>query len=264
LGIGYWVLGFGYWVLDIGYWICANSQPPTTKVQQPTTNNQQPTSNNQQPTTNNQQPTTNHQQPTTNNQPPMTKIAMLASGSGTNVENFINYFRDHPVIEIALVVCDRDGAYVRARARKYGIPEVLVSGPGWKDPDALRALFTNHRIDFLVLAGFLRLVPHGLIADFPDRILNIHPALLPDFGGKGMYGMHVHRAVIESGVRESGISIHLVNERYDEGRVLFQARIRLAAGESPESLAARIHALEYAHYPAVVEGYVQEYNYGFS
>ena len=191
-----------------------------------------------------------------NTQHPKTKIAMLASGSGTNVENFIHFFRDHPVVEIALVVCDREGAFVRERARKHGIPEVLVPGPAWKDPNALKSLFAGYRIDYLVLAGFLRLVPQELIAAYPGRILNIHPALLPDFGGKGMYGMHVHRAVIEAGARESGISIHLVNDRYDEGRVLFQAKVHLEAGESPESLAEKVHALEYAHYPAVVESWV--------
>lgn len=186
------------------------------------------------------------------------RLAMLASGSGTNVENFIRYFRDHPVIEVALVVSDRKDALVLERARRHGIPRVHVPGSDWKDPGRIINLLSDQGIDCLVLAGFLRLVPPPVVKAWPDRIVNIHPALLPDFGGKGMYGMHVHQAVIASGAAESGISIHLVNERYDEGQVLFQARLPVEAGETPESLAGKIHALEYRYYPAVVESWLTE------
>jgi len=186
-----------------------------------------------------------------------TRIAMLASGSGSNVENFVGYFDNHPSVEIALVVCDRPGAYVLDRAGRLGIPSELIPGPGWQEPAPIIQKLRARKIDFLVLAGFLRLVPPGILRKYPDRILNIHPALLPAFGGKGMYGMHVHRAVIASGARESGVSIHLVNERYDEGRILFQARVDIAPDDSPESLAEKVHVLEYAHYPRVVEQYIQ-------
>ena len=186
-----------------------------------------------------------------------TRIAMLASGSGSNVENFVGYFDNHPSVEIVLVVCDRPGAYVLDRAGRLGIPSELIPGPGWQEPAPIIQKLRARKIDFLVLAGFLRLVPPGILRKYPDRILNIHPALLPAFGGKGMYGMHVHRAVIASGARESGVSIHLVNERYDEGRILFQARVDIAPDDSPESLAEKVHVLEYAHYPRVVEQYIQ-------
>ncbi len=183
-------------------------------------------------------------------------IAMLASGSGTNVENFIQYFHKHPTIKIALVVSDREKAFVLERARNHKIPGEVIPGPLWKDAGRPAQVFSAYRIDYLVLAGFLRMIPAGLIEMFPKRILNIHPALLPAFGGKGMYGMHVHRAVIDSGASESGISIHRVNAFYDEGKVLFQARVPVHPTDTPETLAEKIHQLEYKHFPEVVEMYV--------
>lgn len=180
-------------------------------------------------------------------------IAMLASGSGTNVENFIHYFHKHPTIKIALVVSDREKAFVLERARNHGIPREVIPGPLWKDAGRPAQVFSAYKIDFLILAGFLRMIPAGLIELFPKRILNIHPALLPAFGGKGMYGMHVHRAVINSGASESGISIHLVNAFYDEGKVMFQARVPVHPTDTPETLAEKIHQLEYKHFPEVVE-----------
>ena len=182
-----------------------------------------------------------------------TRIAMLASGSGTNVENFINYFSGHPGIEIALVVTDRMNAPVRQKARKAGIAEVYIPPDNWSDQAAVMPVFRKHQIHFVVLAGFLRLVPQFLVQHFDRAMVNIHPALLPGFGGRGMYGMHVHRAVIASGESRSGISIHWVNEHYDQGAMIFPAEISLSGDETPETLASRIHQLEYQHYPRVVE-----------
>jgi len=184
------------------------------------------------------------------------RIAMLASGTGTNVENFIRYFARHAQIDISLVVSNKADALVLSRAVNAGIPHLVIRNDQWNDPDLVLGIFTESRIDFIVLAGFLILVPAFLIRQYPDKIINIHPALLPQFGGKGMYGRHVHKAVLESGNPLSGISIHLVNERYDEGRLLFQTTLAVDPADTPESLATKIHKLEYEHFPRVVEAYI--------
>lgn len=184
--------------------------------------------------------------------PSRRRIAILASGSGTNAQRLMEHFRGHPRLEVALVGCDRPDAGVVRRAWEAGVPVLLFNGALLRDGTVLREL-QGQRIDLIVLAGFLRLVPAELVRAFPDRIVNIHPALLPKFGGRGLYGEHVHRAVLEAGETESGITIHLVNERYDEGRPLFQARCPVLPGDTADTLAARIHALEHAHYPRVVE-----------
>jgi len=178
---------------------------------------------------------------------------MLASGRGTNVANFIEHFKLHDLIEVALVVSDNPEAQVLERAAKAKIPHVLVRRDQWSDPDLVLGLFRENQIDFIVLAGFLLKVPDFLLSAFPDRVVNIHPALLPKYGGKGMYGMRVHEAVINHGETESGISIHFVNESYDEGPVLFQARCPVLGDDTPEILAMRVQQLEYQHYPKVVE-----------
>jgi phosphoribosylglycinamide formyltransferase 1 len=185
------------------------------------------------------------------------RVAMLASGSGTNVENFIKFFKSHAFIEISLVISNRADAFVLERAVRNGIDREVIAREMWKNGQVPVEVLNKHHIDFIVLAGFLLLVPESIIKEFPDRIVNIHPALLPDFGGKGMYGMRVHEAVIDSGVGESGISIHLVNGRYDEGQVLFQARVAVLPGDTPQTLAQKVHQLEYAHYPRVVEDYIR-------
>ncbi len=181
---------------------------------------------------------------------------MLASGNGTNVDNFIRYFSGHPKIEIALVISNNPRAYVRERARKANIPHLIIPADQWHDEKKIREVFSGAGIDIIVLAGFLLLIPENLIKMYPGKILNIHPALLPAYGGKGMYGMHVHRAVIDANEKHSGISIHLVNEKYDEGRILFQEKVAVEAGETPESLAAKVQQLEYRYYPRVVESYI--------
>ena len=185
----------------------------------------------------------------------MVRIAILASGSGTNAQKLMEHFHGHPSAEVALVCSDKHRAGVVQRAWDMGVPSYLFNGAELSDGTFLREL-DDFRIDLVVLAGFMRLIPTEMVRAFRDRIINIHPALLPKYGGKGMFGEHVHRAVLAAGEKESGITIHLVNERYDEGQVLFQAACPVLPGDDADALAARIHALEHAHYPVVVEGVV--------
>ena len=182
----------------------------------------------------------------------MKRIAILASGSGSNAQRLIEHFAASAVAEVVLVGCDQPAAGVLQRAWDLGVPSYLFNSAQLRDGTVQRELLAQ-RIDLVVLAGFLRLIPADIVRAYPGRIVNIHPALLPDHGGKGMYGHHVHQAVIAAGQRESGITIHLVNERYDEGEHLFQARCPVLPDDTPETLAGRIHALEHAHYTAVVE-----------
>ena len=180
-------------------------------------------------------------------------LAILASGNGSNAACFIRYFHDHPDIRVGLIVSNNASAYVLNRAREAGLPGEVVPGPEWNNEEKIKALFKGYHINAVVLAGFMRLIPPFLIRMFPGRIFNIHPALLPDFGGKGMYGMHVHRAVLESGAEKSGITVHRVNEEYDKGHILFQKEVEIAPSDTPESLAAKVQQLEHYYYPRVVE-----------
>lgn len=182
----------------------------------------------------------------------MLRIAILASGSGTNAQKLMDHFHGHPRIEVALVACDKHQAQVLQRAWDAHVPSYLFNGAQLRGGALLDEL-QAFRIDLLVLAGFMRLIPPELVRAYPDRIINIHPSLLPKHGGKGMYGDHVHEAVIAAGDQETGITIHLVNERYDEGRVLFQEKCPVLPGDDVAALAQRVHALEHAHYPLVVE-----------
>lgn len=186
----------------------------------------------------------------------MLRLALLASGSGSNAQRLLDHFRGHAQAEVALVGTDRSKAGVVQRAWDAGVPVYTFSGAQLKSGEVQRELI-GQRIDLIVLAGFLRLVPAELVQAFPDRILNIHPGLLPRFGGHGMYGIHVHEAVLAAGEKQSGITIHRVNERYDEGEHLFQATCPVLPGDTPATLAARVLALEHEHYPLVVEKQVQ-------
>lgn len=181
------------------------------------------------------------------------KLSILASGSGTNAENIARYFKNHEEIEVAKILTNKRDAYVLERARKLGIPSAVFSRAEFKEGSFLQQMEAS---DYLILAGFLWLIPDSLIVSFQDRIINIHPALLPKFGGKGMYGSRVHQSVIESGESQSGITIHLVNEEYDKGRHLFQAKCDVLEKDTAESLAKKIHELEYAHFPRVIEEYI--------
>ncbi|MCO6485739.1 MAG: phosphoribosylglycinamide formyltransferase [Saprospiraceae bacterium] len=181
------------------------------------------------------------------------QLALFASGTGSNVRNLYAYFRDRPDVQIALLVCNRPDAPVVTFARETGIPVRIVSREEWSRPDGLVEELQQAGLTGIVLAGFLWLIPEALIRAFPNRILNLHPALLPKYGGKGMYGMRVHEAVLEAGEKESGITVHYVNGRYDEGAILFQARCPVLSGDTPESLADRIHQLEHQWLPVVID-----------
>lgn len=185
----------------------------------------------------------------------MKRIAVFASGSGTNAENLINYFRQNDGADISLILTDNPKARVLERAAKYSVPTVTFSREELREGKVLDKLVKN-KIDFIVLAGFLSLVPRGITEHYQGRIVNIHPALLPAYGGKGMYGMKVHQAVIDAGEEESGITIHYVNENYDDGDIVFQARTEVFGDDTPEDLAERVHALEYKYYPQVVDDLV--------
>jgi len=188
----------------------------------------------------------------------MNNIAIFASGSGSNAENLIRYFRTHPSGRVEMVLTNRPGAGVIARARALGVETVVFDRSKFYDTNEITGLLLERGIDFVVLAGFLWLVPGHLLDGYRGRVVNIHPALLPRYGGKGMYGRHVHEAVIASGDRESGITIHHVNQRYDEGDIIFQAKCPVEPGDTAESLASRVHELEYAHFPVVVEKLLEQ------
>jgi len=183
----------------------------------------------------------------------MKKLAIFVSGSGTNMQRIANYFKNHPQIEMSLVVCNNPDAGAIARAESLGIPLMMIDKKSFKNPEPLTAELFKKQIDWIILAGFLWLIPKVLIQAYPNKIVNIHPALLPAYGGKGMYGEKVHQAVIQNGEKQSGITFHFVNEQYDAGAIIFQQQLELQADETPESLARRIHELEYKYYPEVIE-----------
>ena len=183
----------------------------------------------------------------------MKNIAIFASGSGTNAENMARYFANNELIKVALVLSNHVDAGVHARVNAWGVPSFTFSKEEFAAATPILAKLAEYAVDFIVLAGFMSKIPDALLDAFPDRIVNIHPALLPKFGGKGMYGHHVHEAVLAAGESESGITIHYVNAHYDEGKILFQAACPVLTDDTPDTLAQRVHQLEYAHYPRVVE-----------
>ena len=181
----------------------------------------------------------------------MIRIALFASGSGSNVENIIRHFSNSRELEFPLVISNRSEAYVHERVKKFMIPSYFFKKDDFENGRVLKFL-QERNIDLIVLAGFLLKVPVNILKAYPDRIINIHPALLPKFGGKGMYGSYVHEAVVASGEKETGITIHFVNEYYDEGRIIFQAKCPVLHDDSPDDVATKVHALEYEHFPRVV------------
>jgi len=183
----------------------------------------------------------------------MKRISIFASGSGTNAENIINYFSSNPGVSIPLILANKPDAYVLERAKKYNIPTYVFNRETFYNTDDVSNKLLEVNTDMIVLAGFLWLVPDIILKSFPDRIINIHPALLPKYGGKGMYGMRVHETVIASGDKETGISIHFVNEKYDEGKIIFQAKCQIEEHDTPDTIAQKVHALEYEHFPKVIE-----------
>ena len=184
------------------------------------------------------------------------RIAVFASGSGTNAEQIFKYFKNHPRIEVGLLLSNRPDAYALERAKNHHVKTLVFTRQQFNDAELIAGTLKDAGITHIVLAGFLWLVPEYLLKAFPNRIINIHPALLPKYGGKGMYGSKVHEAVKASGDLETGITIHLVNSNYDEGKILFQGRCPLLKDQSPEEIAACVHKLEYEHYAPVIEQWI--------
>lgn len=180
-------------------------------------------------------------------------IVLFASGSGSNVENIYNYFSKTKSANVTHLFCNKPDAFVLERAKKLNIPSTVFSKSDFYDSDSVLSKLKELNTDLIVLAGFLWLTPPNIIKNFTDKIINIHPALLPKFGGKGMYGMRVHEAVVANKEPETGITIHFVNEKYDEGKILFQAKVKVDVSDSVEEIANKIHQLEYLHFPQEIE-----------
>jgi phosphoribosylglycinamide formyltransferase-1 len=180
-------------------------------------------------------------------------IAIFASGAGSNARKIIDHFRDDRSIHVALIVCNKPGAGVLQIAAAENIETLLIDKDRFLNQDGYVDELKRRQMDFIVLAGFLWKIPATLIEAFPNKIINIHPALLPKYGGKGMYGAKVHEAVISNGESESGITIHYVDGHYDNGDIIFQASCKILPGDTADNLAAKIHELEHKHYPQVIE-----------
>lgn len=181
------------------------------------------------------------------------KIVVFASGSGSNAEQIIQHFANQPNIRVAKIYVNKPDAFVIERAKRHQIETKVFDRSYFLSHQGLISELSLENPDLIVLAGFLWKIPEMIVKAYPNKIINIHPALLPKFGGKGMFGMHVHRAVIATGESESGITIHYVNENYDEGAIIMQAKFSVAPSETPESLAQKIHKLEHQHYPVAIE-----------
>lgn len=188
----------------------------------------------------------------------ITRVAIFASGAGSNAARIIAYFKKKPHIKIDLVVCNKPGAGVINVATSNNIDVLMITRDNFIDGEELTESLKQRGISFIVLAGFLWKVPPRLIEAFPNRIINIHPALLPAYGGKGMYGAKVHTAVIANGEKESGITIHYVDEVYDNGDIIFQGRVPVTREDTPETLAQKIHELEHRHFPKVIERLIEK------
>jgi len=182
----------------------------------------------------------------------MKNIAIFASGSGSNAENIIKHFKAKNV-HVKLILSNKKDAYVLKRAENHNIPVLVFNRDSFYNTDQVLIILLSLEIDLIVLAGFLWLIPEYLIKAYPNKIINIHPALLPKYGGKGMYGINVHKAVIENKEKESGISIHYVNPVYDDGQIIFQAKCKVKATDTPEELAKKVHQLEYEYFPMIIE-----------
>jgi phosphoribosylglycinamide formyltransferase-1 len=180
-------------------------------------------------------------------------IALFASGNGSNVQNIVEFFHNNPVINPNLIFTNKADAFVIERAKNLNIPCIVFKPSELRDGQIIREAIQEFQIDFIVLAGFLLKIPDYLIELFPQKIINIHPALLPKFGGKGMYGDFVHQAVKDSGDTETGITVHYVNREYDEGQIIFQKKVPVLASDSPDDIAQKVHALEYEYFPKVIK-----------
>lgn len=183
----------------------------------------------------------------------MNNIAIFASGFGSNAQRLIEYFQSTKTATVRLLLSNNPKAGALDKAKAFKVPSIVFNREDFYSTEKVLEALKTHRIDYIILAGFLWLVPDNLIEAFPRHIINVHPALLPNYGGKGMYGMKVHEAVIANKEKESGITIHYINAEYDKGTVIFQARCSIDNTDTPETLAQKIHRLEYEHFPVVVE-----------
>jgi phosphoribosylglycinamide formyltransferase-1 len=184
------------------------------------------------------------------------RIAIFASGNGTNAEAIMQYFQRHDLIDVAAILSNNEQAKVHDRAERFSVPSLTFAKTEFKDGSTILSYLKQHSVTHIVLAGFMWLVPSYLIRVYPDKIVNIHPALLPKYGGKGMFGMRVHEAVKANEETSSGITIHLVNEKYDEGKILLQKQCSISVGDSAADIANKVHALEYAWYPIQIEKWI--------
>ena len=183
----------------------------------------------------------------------MWNVTIFASGSGSNAENIFNYFKDSKLVRIGLLITDNPKAFVIERCRRHSVPCLVLSKRLIDDTDFMLGVLRDFRTNFVVLSGYIKLIPDYIVAAFDQRIVNIHPSLLPKHGGKGMYGKRVHQSVLDSGDKESGITIHFINNDYDRGPTIFQAKCPVLPDDTADTLAQRVHALEYEHYPKVIE-----------
>jgi phosphoribosylglycinamide formyltransferase, formyltetrahydrofolate-dependent len=183
----------------------------------------------------------------------MKKIAVFASGSGSNAQNIMEYFMNKPCVSVEVILSNKADAYVLERAKNFKVPSYVFDRESFYNTDTVLNILKDHKIDLIVLAGFLWLVPDNLLKNYPNRIINIHPALLPKYGGKGMYGERVHEAVVANKETESGITIHYINERYDQGDIIFQARCKVEPEDKASDVASKVHTLEYEHFPRVID-----------
>jgi phosphoribosylglycinamide formyltransferase-1 len=188
----------------------------------------------------------------------MEKIAIFASGSGTNAQNIIEYFITKKTAEVTCVLSNKKDAYVLKRAENFNIPVRIFDRHEFYETSDILNFLNEKGIKWIILAGFLWLVPENIVDSYTNRIINIHPALLPKFGGKGMYGLNVHRTVIENKEKETGITIHYVNKIYDEGNIIFQTKCMVDESDTPETLAEKVHKLEYKYYPEIIEKLIIE------
>ena len=189
----------------------------------------------------------------------MKRIVIFASGSGTNAENIIKYFKQSTIATVVRVLTNKQHAKVLERANRLNVKSLYFSKKAFAEDDTILNLLKKEA-DYIILAGFLWHIPAKIVEAFPNKIINIHPALLPKYGGKGMYGMHVHNAVVENKEKKTGITIHYVNENYDEGAIIFQEKVSVQPNDTPEMVATKIHELEYEHFPRVIEQVILESN----
>ena len=189
----------------------------------------------------------------------MKRIVIFASGSGTNAENIIKYFKQSTIASVVRVLTNKQHAKVLERANRLNVKSLYFSKKAFAEDDTILNLLKKEA-DYIILAGFLWHIPAKIVEAFPNKIINIHPALLPKYGGKGMYGMHVHNAVVENKEKKTGITIHYVNENYDEGAIIFQEKVSVQPNDTPEMVATKIHELEYEHFPRVIEQVILESN----